>query len=201
MLTAFINLSVGTGSKLSGSFETVAWDQNLKLKVEVDYDKNGTADLAGTMPIAKVPSAFFSAKSGLADKASGLTYDLAKVATSGEYSDLKNAPEEQTLSFDKTTNVLSISKGNTVDLSKLTDGLQNLSLSGNLLSIGGGNTVDLSNVGVHYENQTLLLSGNTLSISNGNSVTLPSGSGTGDMATSVYDSDLNNKVDKADKQR
>lgn len=53
-----------------------------------------------------------------------------------------------------------------------TNELQTLTLSGNTLSISQGNSVDLTNF-TNTDEQTLSLNGNILSISNGNSVTLP----------------------------
>lgn len=52
-----------------------------------------------------------------------------------------------------------------------TNELQNLSLNGNTLSISNGNSVDLSSY-ANTDNQTLSLSGTQLSISNGNTVDL-----------------------------
>jgi len=74
----------------------------------------------------------------------------------------------QQLSFDTNTGQLSISNGNTVDLSTFWDNTDNqtLSISGHDLTISNGNTVTLPD----NDNQTLNLSGTTLSISNGNSV-------------------------------
>ncbi len=53
-----------------------------------------------------------------------------------------------------------------------TNEIQNLSLNGNTLSISLGNSVDLTGF-TNTDEQTLSLNGNILSISNGNSVTLP----------------------------
>ena len=68
----------------------------------------------------------------------------------------------QTISFNN--NVLSISRGNTVDLSTMQ---QDLSLSGNTLSITDGTGVDLSSF-----DQDLSLTGTDLSITGGNTVDL-----------------------------
>ena len=73
----------------------------------------------------------------------------------------------QTLAITGTT--LSISEGNEIDLSYLTDELDNqtLSLSGGNLTISNGNAVDLSSL-----SQTLSLTGDTLTISSGNEINL-----------------------------
>lgn len=52
---------------------------------------------------------------------------------------------------------------------------QTLSLNGNNLSISGGNSIDLTSFLDNTDNQTLSLNGNTLSISGGNSVSLLTG--------------------------
>ena len=72
--------------------------------------------------------------------------------------------------------LLSIERGNSVDLSDLLDNTdsQTLSLAANLLSISGGNSVDLSLYLDNTDSQTLNLLGNSLLISSGNSVDLSS---------------------------
>ena len=80
--------------------------------------------------------------------------------------------ELQTLSLSGTD--LSITNGNTVDLSGIatdTDD-QTLSLSGSDLSIADGNTVDLSGIDTDTDNQTLSISGSMLTIVDGNTVDL-----------------------------
>ncbi|HXH17853.1 MAG TPA: hypothetical protein VNJ07_02130 [Chitinophagales bacterium] len=82
--------------------------------------------------------------------------------------------DAQSLSLSGTD--LSISGGNTVDMSSFMDDTdtddQTLSVSGTDLSISEGNTVDLSSFLDNTDAQTLGLAGNTLSISGGNSVDL-----------------------------
>ena len=83
--------------------------------------------------------------------------------------------DDQTLTF--AGNQLSISEGNSVDLSGLvnndTNEIQDIGVSGNTLQISlSGSTVDLSTYLDNTDAQTLGLSGNTLSISGGNSVDL-----------------------------
>lgn len=78
--------------------------------------------------------------------------------------------DEQTLSLSGTQ--LSISNGNTVDLTPINTDNQSLSLSGTTLAISGGNNVNLAPI--NTDNQTLNLSGTTLSISGGNNVNLSS---------------------------
>ncbi|CAM1344585.1 T9SS type A sorting domain-containing protein [Tenacibaculum amylolyticum] len=85
--------------------------------------------------------------------------------------------DDQTLTFTGTD--LSISDGNSVDLSSLRDGTgtdnQDLELTGNTLSLtNDGTTVDLSSYLDNTDDQTLTFTGTDLSISNGNSIDLSS---------------------------
>jgi len=78
--------------------------------------------------------------------------------------------------FNPTTARLSVLDAGGVLSADLSMLRQNLSLNGSLLSISNGNTVDLSGLvgsgtSVDYDEQTLSLNNTTLSISNGNSVT------------------------------
>ena len=82
--------------------------------------------------------------------------------------------DNQTLSF--AANSLSISGGNTVDLSALQDGTgtddQALTFDRNILQLENGGSVDLSGYLDNTDAQTLALTGTSLSISGGNSVDL-----------------------------
>ena len=69
----------------------------------------------------------------------------------------------QTLSWNSSTNQLTISNGNTVDLSVLDVPAQTLSLSGNTLSISAGNSVDLSSFAGGGSGGIADLSSNTIS--------------------------------------
>ncbi len=182
-----INLSVGNGDLLSGIWDEIDWSGNLNLKVEIDYDRDGTIDLDGLNLIAIVPKAYFAKKANVADR---LSSDLSGVASSGDFNDLKNKPK-----LELNENRLSIEGGNTVSLSSLNlaDKPQELSLSGNDLKISLGNSVNLSSV--NTDSQALAINGDRLTISNGNTVILPV---EGDMFKSVYDTDDNGEVDKAE---
>ncbi|MEQ9302610.1 MAG: hypothetical protein RJQ14_01740, partial [Marinoscillum sp.] len=86
--------------------------------------------------------------------------------------------DEQTLSFNTSTNSLTILDGNSVDLSTLKDGTgtdnQTLSLATNTLSISGGNGISLASFKDNTDNQSLSYNDNSnqLTISGGNSVNL-----------------------------
>ncbi len=83
--------------------------------------------------------------------------------------------ELQTLTWNSGTRILTISSGNTVDLTSLLDNTdaQAISKTGNTLSISGNaSTVDLSSYLDNTDAQSLSLAGSTLTISGGNSIDL-----------------------------
>ncbi|MCG8687178.1 MAG: hypothetical protein MI892_20030, partial [Desulfobacterales bacterium] len=159
-----INESVGNGAVVSGEFSTINWSQDLELVVAIDYDSDGADDLTGTSKINAVPKSGFAHTAAVAD---GLSYELADVATSGDFNDLQNKPN---LSLNDKE--LGIDGGNTVDLSSiLSEGAaQELSINGYMLSISNGNSISLA--GADSDRQSLSLNGNQLSISRGNTVDL-----------------------------
>lgn len=81
--------------------------------------------------------------------------------------------DDQVISYNPTSNVLTLENGGTVNLTELQDNTddQDLTLSGNTLSIEDGNSVSLASY-VNTDDQNLTLSSNTLSIEDGNSVSL-----------------------------
>ena len=83
--------------------------------------------------------------------------------------------ELQTLTWNNGTRILTISSGNTVDLTSLLDNTdaQAISKTGNTLSISGNaSTVDLASYLDNTDAQTLNLVGTTLTVSGGNSIDL-----------------------------
>ena len=97
--------------------------------------------------------------------------------------------DNQTLSLSGTN--LSITNGNTINISSINTDAQTLSLSGNNLSITGGNTIDISSI--NTDAQTLSLSGNNLSITGGNTINLSSIS-SGTDYYQVFDNVTGNSV-------
>jgi hypothetical protein len=98
--------------------------------------------------------------------------------------------DDQTLSLVGTD--LTISEGNTVDLSSIdtdTDD-QTLSLAGTDLTISEGNTIDLSSIDTDSDDQTLSLVGSNLSIADGNTVNL-GGLNTDNQTLNLTGTDLN----------
>lgn len=98
--------------------------------------------------------------------------------------DASSTNEIQALSFNSSTNILSLTNSAPADLTSLkndddaspTNEIQSLSLASDVLSISGGNNVNLSSYKDNTDNQTLSYnaSSNTLSLTNGGSVNLGS---------------------------
>lgn len=146
------SLAIGDGDFIFGNLRNLDWGTDaFYIRTEIDPHAGENYIDLGTAQLYSVPFALYALESGSGGSA-----------------------ENQELFFDGEN--LSISNGNTVDLSTLGSGSQTLSISGDQLSISGGNTVSLplSN----SDPQTLSIVGNQLSISQGNSVTLPSSGGT-----------------------
>lgn len=101
-----------------------------------------------------------------------LTYDNAGVFT---FTPANVQATTQSLTWDSANSNLSISGGNTIDLSTLLDDTnQTLSLAGNVISISGGNNVDLTTAlgSIDTDTQDLSISGNVISLTDGGNVDL-----------------------------
>ena len=109
-----------------------------------------------------------------------LAYDNAGVFT---FTPANVQATTQSLTWDSANSNLSISGGNTVDLSTLLDDTdQTLSLAGNVITISGSNsnvdlTTILSTIDTDTDTQDLSLSGNVISLTDGGSVDLTSALG------------------------
>jgi hypothetical protein len=129
---------IGTGTRVGGIYEDLSqiqWSQaDHFLKVEVKFD-NDFLDM-GTMQFLTVPYALYAQKS-LEPGPAGPKGDPGPKGDAGDPS-----TDSQTLSFNGDN--LTISGGNTVNLSSL-DKPHQLSLLGDTLSILGGNKVGLTN--------------------------------------------------------
>lgn len=180
------NITIGNGEVVTGVFADIPWGTNTHfVKTELDITGNRNYEFIGTSQLLSVPYALYAEKAGSANNAND---DFDKDPTN----------ELQVLSLEG--NILTLSNGNTIDLSKYLDNTdqQTLSIDNNQLSISGGNTVtiDANNrdeiqaiqfsndtlylsdggnvyLGAYWDNtdnQTLSIDGNTLSIDGGNSV-------------------------------
>lgn len=151
------NLNVGRGTAESGSFSTINWGSAAHyLKIEISTDDGLSYNALGTTQLLSVPYALYANQAG---------------SGGGSDGDNSSTNELQTLTYDPTTNQLSISNGNSVTLPAAgTPGPK-------------GDKGDKGDTGLQgpkgdpgnpsTDAQTLNLTGNQLSISNGNTVALP----------------------------
>ena len=159
-----VNLHIGKGTRLSGSFNPDAWGENHHfLKVELDPNGGNAFSAYGTAQLLSVPYAFHAQ-----------TVEVDNVNDA----DADPTNEIQNLSLSGT--VLSLSKGGgTVTLPTAGGGGDNWgtqTVVSDATLIGNGTAASpLSVVGDLTDNQTLSLSGSDLSISGGNTVSLPAG--------------------------
>ncbi len=168
------DLSIGNGTPLNGTFSTLNWGAHAYyLKVDID-PAGGTSYInMGVSQLLSVPYALYAREAG-----------------SGSGGDADNDPnnELQTLIYNPTTQQLSISDGNSINLNIPTGSSddQVLTLTGTTLSIEDGNSIDLAvlqdgteDADADPSNELQDISfnpaTNELSISNGSTVTLPSG--------------------------
>lgn len=159
-----VNLKIGKGTKISGSFTPDNWGTNSHfMKVEVDPAGGSTYTQLGTTELLAVPYAFH-----------------AQTVENNDDADADATNEIQTLSINGTQ--LSLSKnGGTVTLpasgETTSDNWGTQTVVSDATLDGTGTTASpLTVVGDLTDNQTLSLSGNDLSITGGNTVTLPAGS-------------------------
>lgn len=205
------DLHIGNGSGLSGDINTIDWGSDTHfLKIDVDPDGGTNYVNLGSSQLLSVPYALYAKESGSGgggdptDELQNLIYDPVTqtlTLTNGNSVTLQvgggggGGTDDQTISLSGT--LLSIERGNAVDLAVLQDGtedadadptneIQNLSfnVATNELSIAGGNTITIPAGGTDAdadptnEIQTITLSGDQLTLSDGGgSVTLPSGGG------------------------
>ena len=157
------NLAIGDGDFLFGNLQNIDWSNDrFFIRTEIDPAAGESYIDLGTAQLFSVPFALYALESG-----------------SG------GGVGSQELFFDGEN--LSISNGNTVDLSALGEDddsnplneLQTLELNNDVLSISDGNMVSLSGLTGDLDStnelQTLSIADNMLSISNGNSVVLDLG--------------------------
>jgi hypothetical protein len=206
--TGTFALMIGTGNAGNGDISNLNWGtKQYALRVEMDHSGGNNFIQMGTSALVSVPYALHAETVTDKDDADAdPTNELQTIVKTGsivtlsdggsfvdddEDADADPMNELQVLSFDPTTNQLSLSSGGVVDLSVLdndnggqsgTDD-QQLFLTGTTLSIEDGNQVDLSPIrdGVEdadadptNEIQTLQLTDDYLEISEGNGVNLGS---------------------------
>ncbi len=178
------DLAIGTGLVLEGNMETIDWGSDSYF-LQIDMDPDGGANYVGlgATQLLSVPYALYANEAG-----SG---------SGGNPTD-----ELQQLVYDPATKTLTISDGNTVDLSSLssagaagdpTDEIQQITRTDDLLTLSlGGGSVDIRDADADPANelQQISLEGNVLTLNqNGGSVTLPSASDSADA-----DADPTNEI-------
>lgn len=153
------NISIGRGIQPSGLFANIDWATGSKwMQLEIQQYEQGVFTLIGMSELLSVPYALYAGSAQVV----GVDRDSQQLSLIG--------------------NSLSISNGNTVNLSNIGSDNQSLSLSGNIISISNGNSIDLTSFLDNTDDQTLNYSSGILSISRGNSVVIPD---------SVNDADAN----------
>lgn len=88
-----VNLEIGKGIVLTGTFAAINWDSNSYfVKIELDASGSGSFSELGTSQLLAVPYALYAAKAG--NGFSGSYTDLTNKPTlfSGSYTDLTNKP-------------------------------------------------------------------------------------------------------------
>lgn len=185
-------VTAGAGISVSGGVVTnTAPDQT------VSITGTGLANVTGTYPNFSINVAPLSFTAGAGINIIGnvisvvdtsFTNELQTLALNANNLTLSNGggtvslvpfldnTDAQTLSLTGTT--LSITGGNSLNLSAINTDSQTLTISGNNLSITGGNTIALPTLteidgSITNEIQILSISGNTISLTNGGSIILP----------------------------
>ena len=161
------SLQAGAGETTFGDWSELDWGNgNYWLKVEMDVEGGDNYVYMGNSPILSVPLAMH-----------------AQTVTDKDDADADPANELQTISFDPTTNELTISAGNTINIpagnadadADPANEIQTLGFDPEtgMLSLTDGGTVDLSTLEAEgSDDQQLALNGNVLTIENGNAVDL-----------------------------
>lgn len=167
-----VQLPLGSGTPLSGSFDGMDWSQVTEVRIDLDVAGGTNYENLGSVPLQSVPFAF-----------------LAQDVVNKDDADADPTNEIQVMIFDQSTGELSLTGGNSVfvydpaNLDKdTTNELQALSMDSQSgeLTLSNGNTVNVYNPNDNdpdpaNELQQLAFdsASATLSISNGNQVQLP----------------------------
>ena len=119
-----VNLSIGEGTVVSGTFSGIGWGSNLHfIKVEADINGSSIYTDMGTTQLLSVPYALHSKTS--------------EDAFSGNYGDLNGVPSNVSAFTNDAGYVTTSNDADAVPSNEI----QSLSIAGNNLTISGGNTV------------------------------------------------------------
>lgn len=159
-----VNLEIGQGVNIQGSIIDINWSENVfYLRLEADSNGGSNFEFLGASKLLSVPYALYAKRTNLVEGA-GIQIDDNIIQNTG---DLDVTNEIQNLSING--NQLSISEGNTIDLSSINTSITagtGIAITGEIIT----NTGDLSSIN---ELQTLTTSNDTITISNGNSIKIP----------------------------
>jgi len=127
-----VNVVFGEGTVISGSFANVDWSMGpYYIEVSADVAGGTNYSVLGTQQLMSVPYALYA-------KSTGSSF-------SGDYNDLINQPTIPTMTSELTNDSGFITSPDDADADP-TNEIQSLSLTGSSLTISGGNTIDLSGV-------------------------------------------------------
>ncbi|MBE0638467.1 MAG: hypothetical protein IH598_08100 [Bacteroidales bacterium] len=170
-----INLKIGTGDILLGSFSGINWeDGNYFIRIEFDDSGGTNYQLAGQTQLLSVPYALYSSQSGNSFMAGeGIDIDEDVISNTG---DLSAANELQTLTKLGNTVVLSQGGGAITDSDNQSLNVISVGTS-RQIQISGGNsvTIEVADNDNQPENeiQVISISNDTIYLSNGGYVKLP----------------------------
>lgn len=144
-----INLEIGTGATITGSFPTISWhlDHHF-IQIEVDENGGSNYQLLGTSQLLSVPYALHAKTVELEQQDLTLSGTNLSI-TNGSTVDLSGIDSDTQLSESQVDAYVSnngyITSPDDADADP-TNEIQTLGLSGNDLSISGGNAVNLSGI-------------------------------------------------------
>ena len=194
--TAAANITGSSISELSdiGNISGIADGQALIWSAANSKFEYGNVSASGGN--SNVALTDFSVTTATPSGNGSLTYDNAGAFT---FTPANVQATTQSLTWDSANSNLSISGGNTVDLSTLLDNTnQTLSLAGNVISISGGNNVDLTTAlgSIDTDTQDLSISGNVISLTDGGNVDLTTA--LGNVAGNYGDSNVTSHLSTLD---
>jgi len=193
---AFGRLTDGSNSVVAdGTLDTITFEGGAGIDVTVgESDKvviTATGEAAANISGSSV--ADLSDIGNISGIANGQALLWSAANSKFEYGNVSAGGSTQSLTWDSANSNLSISGGNSVDLSTLLDDSdQSISLSGNIITISGsGSTVDLTTVlaSADTDAQSIAINGNLISIS-GNASTVDLTSALGNVAGNYGDSNV-----------
>ncbi len=129
-INGLVSVEIGSGTLVAGNFSSIDWSNGpYFVKTETDPTGGTNYTITGISQLLSVPYALHA--------------KTADNGFSGNYADLSNAPTIPNAVSQLSNDAGYITSANDADSDPANE-IQNLSLNGNDLSISGGNTIDLS---------------------------------------------------------